>query len=170
MCDECPPLVTHLVLEVVTQSLPQGPVRRLSNIKPTKTFRLRLPPVTASTGGPEMADKPQTHTPKTSSSADPFSTMTQLQKAGFGNMMGMGTAWVEAVSDMSAEVADFMAERLKEDVKVQHEILHCKNVANLQHIRAQFVQKAIDQYQAETSKLVEMGTNAFKLPDGPYRT
>ncbi|EEB82490.1 phasin family protein [Roseobacter sp. GAI101] len=117
-----------------------------------------------------MVDKPQTQTPKTSSATDPFSAMTQIQKAGFGSMMGMGTAWVEALSDMSAEMADFVAERIKEDVKVQHELLHCKNVANLQHIRGQYLQRAIDQYQAETSKLVEMGTKALKLPDGEDRS
>lgn len=107
-----------------------------------------------------MADKSPTDD-KTSTADAPMSTIIQLQEAGMGSMMGMGTAWVEAVSDMSAEVAHFIAERIKEDVKTQHEILHCKNVADLQQIQAQFIQKAVDQYQAETGKLVEMGTNAF---------
>jgi len=31
----------------------------------------------------------------------------------------------------------------------------------LQHVQAQFFQKAIDQYQAETGKLVEMTNKAF---------
>ena len=98
---------------------------------------------------------------KTPTTEAALSTITQLQEAGLGNMMGMGTAWIEAVSDMSAEVAQFIAERIKEDVKTQHEILHCSNVADLQHIQAEFIQKAMDQYQAETSKLVEMSTKAF---------
>lgn len=107
-----------------------------------------------------MADK-SPRDDKTPTSEAPLSAITQLQEAGLGNMMGMGTAWIEAVSDMSAEVAHFVAERIREDVKTQHEILHCKNVADLQHIQAQFIQKAMDQYQAETGKLVEMGTKAF---------
>ncbi|MFK7837435.1 MAG: phasin family protein [Sulfitobacter sp.] len=94
----------------------------------------------------------------------PFNAMAHLQEAGMGNLMGMGTAWIEAVSAMTAEVAGFVAERIKEDVKTQHEILHCKNVSDLQHIQAQFMQKAIDQYQAETGRLVEMGTKAFNPP------
>ncbi|PTX53819.1 phasin protein [Litoreibacter ponti] len=85
----------------------------------------------------------------------------QLQEAGLGNILGVGTAWIEAVSDMSAELAHFVAERIKEDVKTQHEILHCRNVTDLQHIQADFIQKAIDQYQAETGKLIEMGSDAF---------
>lgn len=106
-----------------------------------------------------MAETPQKQDQQTS--GDPFNAFTQLQKAGLGNLMGMNTAWIEAVSDLSAEVAGFVAERIKEDVKTQHEILHCKSVTDLQHIQAQFLQKAIDQYQAETGKLVEMSTKAF---------
>ncbi|MGB3245063.1 MAG: phasin family protein [Sulfitobacter sp.] len=109
-----------------------------------------------------MADKPQTQDPKTSSSKEPLSAMAQLQEAGFGNMMGMSSAWMEALSDMSAEVVGFVADRIKEDVKTQHEILHCKNVADLSHIQATFMQKAMDQYQAESGKLVEMTTKAFE--------
>jgi phage gp36-like protein len=88
--------------------------------------------------------------------------LEQLQNAGFGNMVGMNTAWLEALSDMSAEVAGFVAERIKQDVKTQHEILHCKDVNDIQHIQAQFIQKAIDQYRDETGKLVEMGSKTFK--------
>ena len=113
-----------------------------------------------------MADKPQTQDAKTSSTAEPFNAMTQIQDAGFGNMMGIGTVWMEAISDMSAEVADFVAERIKEDVKTQHEILHCKNAKDLQHVQAQFMQRAMDQYRAETGKLVEMGNKTFGVKDG----
>jgi len=108
-----------------------------------------------------MADKSPTQDKTPISENVPFNALTQLQDAGLGSMMGMGTAWVEAISDMSAEVAQFVAERIKEDVKTQHEILHCQNVADLQNIQAQFIQKAMDQYQAETGKLVEIGTSAF---------
>lgn len=91
----------------------------------------------------------------------PMKAMTELQEAGLGNMMGLGTAWAEAFGDMSSEFASFVADRIKEDVKTQHEVLHCKSVGDLQQIQSQFVQKAIEQYQAETGKLFEMGTKVF---------
>jgi hypothetical protein len=108
-----------------------------------------------------MADKSQTEDSEKSAKAEPVDAMAQLQEAGFGNMMGMGTAWIEAFSDMSAEVLGFVADRIKEDVKTQHEILHCKDPAELQHIQSQFMQKAMDQYREETGKLVDMSTRAF---------
>lgn len=113
-------------------------------------------------GDRAMADKEES---KTETEAEgPLDAFTQLQEAGLGNMLGLGTAWMEAVSDMGAEVASFVAERIREDVKTQHKILHCKDVKELQHIQAEFIQKAMDQYQAETGKLVEMGTKVFS-PD-----
>lgn len=106
-----------------------------------------------------MANKQTTEAPTDENTT--LAAISKLQEAGLGNMLGMSTAWVEAVGEMSAEVASFVADRIKEDVKTQHEILHCKNVADLQHIQAEFIQKAMDQYQAETGKLVEMGKKAF---------
>ncbi len=104
---------------------------------------------TTETTGPSKADTP-------------MDAVNQLQEAGFANLMGMSTAWLEAIGQMQAEVASFVAERIKQDVKTQHEMLNCKNMADLQHIQAQFIQKAMDQYQAETGKLVEMSTKAFQ--------
>lgn len=112
-----------------------------------------------------MANKTKSAEETTSMNA-----LADLQKAGLGNMMGMSTAWMEAFSDMGAEVASFVADRIKEDVQTQHEILHCKNVADLQHIQAQFVQKAVDQYQDETGKLVKMGAAAFATAKDEEKT
>ena len=90
-----------------------------------------------------------------------LSDLAALQAFGFNNMTSFGTAWIEALSDMGSEVLSFVADRIQEDVKTQHEILHCEDIAELQHIHAKFVQKAIDQYTAETGKLVEMSQSLF---------
>ena len=106
-----------------------------------------------------MANKPN---PKTAAKGEaPLDALAQLQEAGFGNMAGMSTVWMEAMSELGAEMVSFVADRIKEDVKTQHDILQCKNVAELQHVQAQFIQKAMDQYQDETGKLTEMSAKAF---------
>lgn len=79
-----------------------------------------------------------------------------LQEFGFKAMTGMGIAWVEALSDMGSEVLSFVADRIKEDVKTQHRILHCKDAGELQQIQTEFIQTAVEQYSAETGKLVKM--------------
>jgi hypothetical protein len=110
-------------------------------------------------GGHIMAKTPETGTASTGDA--PINAIAQFQEAGFGNMVGLSAAWFEALGDMSAEVVSFVADRIKKDVKVQHEIMHCKDLSEIQQIQSQFLQKAMDQYQSETGKLIEMGTNAF---------
>lgn len=85
-----------------------------------------------------------------------------LQAFGFNAMTDMGVAWVEAVSDMGSEVVTFVADRIKEDVKTQHRMMHCRDMGELQQIQAEFMQKAIDQYRAETGKLVEMSRDLMR--------
>ncbi len=100
-----------------------------------------------------------------------MSNLAELQKLGFNNLTGFGTAWIEGMGDLGAEVLGFVAERVKEDVNAQHEMLHCKDFTELQKLQSKFLQKAIEQYTAETGKLVEMSnaviTNAVaKGKDG----
>lgn len=94
-----------------------------------------------------------------------MSDLAALQAFGFNNMTSFGTAWVEALSEMGSEVVSFVADRIKEDVRTQHEILHCDDMAELQRIQARFMKKAIEQYTAETGKLLEMSQQIFPKSD-----
>ncbi|NSX53466.1 phasin family protein [Parasulfitobacter algicola] len=102
--------------------------------------------------------------PKTSKSADTkssgpediMSAMADFQKMGFGSLSWMGTGWLENMGDFNSEIISFIAERVQEDVKTQHEILHCKDMDELRHIQAQFIQTAINQYTEQTGKMVEL--------------
>ena len=88
------------------------------------------------------------------------------QGTGLEALTWMGTAWIEAMSDLSSELASFLADRIKEDVKTQHEILHCKSVAEMQAIQAAFMERAYVQYTVETGKLIEKGTSLFPQLSG----
>ncbi|WP_299547442.1 phasin family protein [uncultured Tateyamaria sp.] len=87
--------------------------------------------------------------------------VSALQDQSLKMMSQMGLAWVEGMSDLGSEVLSFVADRIKEDVKTQHKMLHCKNVNELQNIQSEFLQTAIDQYTAETGKLVQMGQDIY---------
>lgn len=97
---------------------------------------------------------------------DPLhAALDNLQESGLGALTWMGTAWTEAMADLGSEVVSFMAERIREDVKTQHEILHCKTMTELQQAQAAFLERAYVQYTVETGKLVKMGTEVFpQLP------
>lgn len=92
---------------------------------------------------------------------DPFGAFKSFSPAAW-----MGSAWFERVAEMGNEVTTFLAERIKEDVKTQEALLNCKSLREVQQVQAEFLQKAFDQYQAETGKLIKMtGTTAVGHPD-----
>ena len=68
------------------------------------------------------------------------------------------TAWMDAMTKLTTAVTSFMAERVKEDIQTQQALLQCKSLTEVQHVQAEFVQKAVAQYQAETGKLIEVTT------------
>ncbi len=90
-----------------------------------------------------------------------FQTLTDAQTAGLGSLSWLGTKWVETISDVGAEWLSFVADRVKEDVRTQHQLLHAKNLGEIQHIQAQFLQKAMDDYRDETGKIVEFCSQAM---------
>lgn len=106
-----------------------------------------------------MASKEETGTETSASEAS--DAMAARRQAGVEDVMGLGTAWAAMVSDLSAEMLGFLSDRIREDLKTQHRLFHCRDVHELREIQAEFLQKAIDQYQAETGKLIEMSSNAF---------
>lgn len=106
-----------------------------------------------------MADK--TDTSAKTEKDTPLNMAAQFQEAGLGSMLGLSAAWMEALGEMGAEVAGFVADRIKEDVKTQHKVLHCKDVTELQQVQAEFIQRAMEQYQDETGKLVDLSTKVF---------
>ncbi len=103
---------------------------------------------------PKKAESAKTEQPKGMSAPSG-------QNTGLDPLSWMGTAWIEAMSDLGSELASFVAERIREDVKTQHEILHCKSVAEMQAIQAAFMERAYVQYTVETGKLIEKSTSLF---------
>ncbi|NND43352.1 MAG: phasin family protein [Silicimonas sp.] len=95
-----------------------------------------------------------------------ISDTAALQNYGFNAMSGMSVAWVEALSEMGSEVLSFVADRIKEDVRTQHKMLHCNDMGELQEIQSEFVQTAIEQYRVETGKLVEMSRDLVAATGG----
>ncbi len=102
--------------------------------------------------------------PETKSPLEPEKVMqsvADIQTAGLGSLTWLGTKWVETMSDVGAEWLSFVADRVKEDVKTQHQLLHAQNMGEIQRIQAEFLKKAMDDYSAESGKIVEFCSNAM---------
>lgn len=95
-------------------------------------------------------------------------TIAGMQTADPSAAARLYLAWMEGLGDIGSEAMQFVAERIAEDVKTQHEILHCKNPAEIMAIQRRFLQTALDQYVAEGGKLMKMSNEivqeAFASP------
>ncbi len=67
-----------------------------------------------------------------------------------------GQAAVDTWLDMVDEMSAFVARRVHEDLQAQHRMLHSHSPKELQRIQAEFMQKAVEDYQKETSRLAEI--------------
>jgi hypothetical protein len=103
-----------------------------------------------------MAKKTQETSISDQALATGDAVMQQMEDAGLGPLRWLGTTWFEAMADLNSEVASFVADRVKEDVKTQHKILHCKNATEMREVQLDFLEKAYAQYTAETGKLIKM--------------
>lgn len=105
-----------------------------------------------------MAKPTSPETPQTPGKAEAeqvWKSFSDVQKSGLGSLSWLGTRWVETMSDIGAEWMNFVADRVREDVKTQHELLHAKDLNEIQRIQADFLQKAMDDYSNETGKMVK---------------
>lgn len=101
---------------------------------------------------------PPTPPPDMTSPLEPeeiWKAFASVQANGLGSMPWLGTAWLETMSDLGSEWLSFVADRVRQDVRTQHELLHAKSVDEIQHIQAAFLQKAMDDYRDETGKIVQ---------------
>lgn len=83
--------------------------------------------------------------------------MNILQTGGAQSMEGAGAVWLKTMSSMGSEVMSFTTNRLHEDIKTRHDLLQAKGISEIQEIQAQFFQKAMEDYSAQTAKLLGMG-------------
>lgn len=88
-------------------------------------------------------------------------TLADMYREGIGNMAEMNTTMMDSLGDMSAQLAKFFAQRVEEDVKVQHDLLQCKTLNEVQHVQLQFLETAYKQYQENTAKMMDIGTQAL---------
>lgn len=100
-------------------------------------------------------------TQKTTASG-PIASLQTAQAEGAGAVGAFGTAMLEAAAKFGAEFSDFVAMRLKEDVKAQQEMLECRDLQKLAEIQTRFFQTAVEQYSAETGKMMQMSSEMLE--------
>jgi len=71
-------------------------------------------------------------------------------------------AMLEGIEKVRQEVADFVSTRIRHDMETQQELLRCRNFDELREVQTRFIKTAMDQYTAESTRLVEIGSEVIQ--------
>jgi hypothetical protein len=88
--------------------------------------------------------------------------LAEMHKEGFRNIAQFNAVLMERFAEMNAEMAKFIARRIAEDVKVQQELLRCKDLKDVQNVQVHFFEQAFKQYQEGSARMIDIGTHALE--------
>ena len=71
-------------------------------------------------------------------------------------------AMLEGMEKVRQEVVDFVSTRIRHDMETQQELLRCRNFDELREVQTTFVKTAMDQYTAESKRLMELGSEVLQ--------
>lgn len=88
---------------------------------------------------------------------------TEAMNAVLDSMMAlnpMRETVMKAWFDMGTEALRFASSRMQQDVETQTAMLACKNLEDIQKVQADFYNRALDEYRAGTSRMMEIMMSA----------
>lgn len=87
--------------------------------------------------------------------------MHAMQEAGLGPLGWLTPVWVEHTQEVGHDLADFVAARIREDVRTQQRILRCRTVDELREVQTKFISEAFEDYAAETGRRVTLNADTM---------
>ncbi len=87
--------------------------------------------------------------------------LVKWQATGLGPLNWLAPTVVERMTDMGSEWLSFVAARVQEDVALQHGLLHAKSPEEAQAVQAKFLQKAMEDYSAESGRMMDLSAKLF---------
>jgi exonuclease VII large subunit len=68
-----------------------------------------------------------------------------------------GTAVFEGFARAQKQIADFVADRIRQDIETQSELLGCRSLEDVREVQSKFFRRAMEQYSAEARRLMNLG-------------
>jgi hypothetical protein len=84
--------------------------------------------------------------------------VTALQQEAVETVEHAGATLLEGVGRVQQEIAQFVSTRVREDLETQQQLLRCRSLDDLREVQFRFVKTAMDQYSAETARLMKLGS------------
>ena len=89
-------------------------------------------------------------------------SVTASQQQAIDSVESAGTALVEGLGLVHRAVADFVAERLRQDLETQRALLQSRSLGEARTIGFAHVRTTVDQYGREMSRMVRLGSTVAR--------
>jgi len=97
-------------------------------------------------------------------------SIERMQQAGLGPLGWLAPVWRERVGTRGRDLADYVADRVQNDVRTQFAMLHCRTARELQGVQIAFLTDALAAWGAETGRPAMPGRDvASVLKDAARR-
>ena len=104
-----------------------------------------------------------THEATADTSAVPMTeAITTAQQETLLSFEAAGTAMLDGLTKAQSEISDFITQRIRQDVETQAEMLRCRTLDDVRELQTRFFKTAVDQYAAEMSRLMRIGTDTMQ--------
>jgi hypothetical protein len=84
-------------------------------------------------------------------------SVTTSQQEAIETVESAGQAMIEMFTRAQAEISDFVAERIRQDLDAQQAFLRCRSLDEVRDVQVNFLRTALDQYGGEAAKLMRLG-------------
>ena len=83
-------------------------------------------------------------------------------------MLKANEAMLEGMAALQREIMEFGSARLQQDLETQGELAKCKDLQEAWKVQAEFAQKVMQHYSAETAKLMDLSAKMSRECWGPF--
>lgn len=77
-----------------------------------------------------------------------------------------GAAIFDGLGRVQREIATFVADRVRQDIETQRAFLNCRTLDDVQEVQRRFIRSAMEQYAAETTRLMSLGREIMTRSTG----
>jgi hypothetical protein len=96
-----------------------------------------------------------------STTRESIAVATRTQQQAVDSMERSSAAMLTGLAEMQKEIAGFVSERIRQDLETQQELLRCRTFDDIREAQSRFFRTTLDQYSAEATKLMQLGTEVF---------
>ena len=96
-----------------------------------------------------------------STTRESIAVATRTQQQAVASMERSTGSMLTGLTEMQKEVAEFVSERIRQDLETQQELLRCRTLDDVREVQSRFFRTTIDQYSAEATKLMQLSTEVF---------